>query len=146
MTDVRFIQMTSSTSNLMQYLGLVCKGMHSLDVETLPDLSRKLNDGSNRAWWAVISTNIVGWCLLAPNNNRIAEHAGHLGGGWVNPNYRNRGIGQQLWQYRIAQVPHNRPVSVSIQPDNKASTALATKLGFKHIDYVYPWNNLLLNR
>ena len=144
--ETTFVPMAARGEQLAIYADEVVPGMDPGDTEAPADLATMLADGRVMAWFAVRDRQVVGWCALAPRHGKYAEGAWHLYGCWVRDDMRRRGLALAMWRLRVATVPFDAPVTVSIRPGIAGSERLAEEFGFEALGDEGPWANRVLRR
>lgn len=120
--------------------------MSADDVHPVDVYAQMIGSGELKAWWKLENGEIIGWCALYPNHNKYAPDAWHLYGVWIREDFRRRGLAEEMWNFRIGQVPAGVPVTVSVQPGKVGSEALLRKFGFEFVVHDAPWNEYCLRR
>ena len=133
------VPFTHAEADMRDYARLVCSGMSVDDVHTPAEFAPLIADGRVLAWWWLEGGEKVGWCALCPWHGKYAEKAWHLYGVWVREDWRRKGLAEAMWRARIAMVPPQIPVTVSVQPGKTGSEALLRKLGFQQVCWNDPW-------
>lgn len=105
--------------------------VEALPLERIQSFVRESVTSGAAQFVAVDGTLVVGWCDIFPAWAHAIKHCGSLGMGLL-PDYRGRGIGQQLLSACLAKARANGVTRVELEAraDNERAINLYERMGF----------------
>ncbi len=131
MPSLTFVEMTVE-SDFDQYETMSSLEMTAEDLVSGAELSDWIAQKTARAWWVHgPGDELVGWCsVMIPSTCHPSLDAVHLLGNIVFGDFKGRGIGRGMTDWRVAQFKE-RPLTASVRPGNVPSEKILQGVGFR---------------
>jgi RimJ/RimL family protein N-acetyltransferase len=101
-------------------------------IEETEKLVRENIHSKSAYYVAVVSGQVIGWCLIVQNPREVFSHCGTLGMGVVK-DFRGKGIGSSLIKAALSKAKANgmERVELEVFDNNTTAIKLYEKIGFK---------------